>query len=85
MTYPQAVPDPATAHSTGRNGGGNGTTDKRLRDVEVALASLDTRITTKFEHIATREWVLAGVIAGMMIAATLSASIAIAIVRLWPD
>ena len=54
------------------DGGGDGGIDKRLRDLE-----LDVReIKTKLDSVATKEYVLRGVIAGMITAALIALGVA---------
>ena len=81
---------PATERShggNGHNGGGRGSED-RLRNVEIQLAEIRTKLDTQLDHLATKNelttlkvWVLGGVLGGMAIAA----SIAVAIIRLLSD
>jgi len=63
----------APPSSSSGNGGGYGALDTRLRSVE-----LDVReIKTDMKHVATRAWVLGGVLA----AAGVGAGIALAVLR----
>ena len=59
-------------------GGGNGN-GQRLREIERRLTSIETKFDTELPHLATKQWVLAGVVGGMVIAA----SLAIAILKLF--
>ena len=52
------------------------TVDSRLRSVENAIVRIDTTL----KHVATKAWVLGGVVGGMILAA----SLAIAILKLFP-
>ena len=82
---------PATERShggNGHNGGGRGSED-RLRNVEIQLAEIRTKLDTQLNHLATKNelttlkvWVLSGVLGGMAIAAGIAAGIAVAIIRL---
>ncbi|MDD9986530.1 MAG: hypothetical protein OXQ31_09685 [Spirochaetaceae bacterium] len=51
---------------------GNGQFDARLRDVETKVA----KIEEKLNHVATRAWVLGGVLAGMGVAAGVAVGLA---------
>ena len=70
-----ANPPPPTLITEGhrrlRNGNDNSGVEGRLRAVEVLLARIDERT----QHLATRAWVLAGVVGGMGLATTLVLSI----------
>lgn len=58
--------------------GGGGRFDERLRQVE-----LDVReIKTDMKHVATRAWILAGVLGGMGVAGAVGAAIAGALIKL---
>ena len=79
---------PATEKSHGGNGGGRGS-EGRLRNVEIQLAEIRTKLDTQLDHLATKNelttlkvWVLSGVLGGMAIAAGIAAGIAVAIIRL---
>lgn len=79
---------PAAEKSHGGNGGGRGSED-RLRNVEIQLAEIRTKLDTQLDHLATKNelttlkvWVLSGVLGGMAIAAGIAAGIAVAIIRL---
>ena len=68
----------------GHNGGGRGSED-RLRNAEIQLAKMETKLDTELGHLATKNdltavkvWVLSGVLGGMAIAA----GIAVAVARL---
>ena len=72
----------------GHNGGGRGSED-RLRNAEIQLAEIKTKLDTQLAHLATKNeltavkvWVLSGVLGGMAIAAGIAAGIAVAIARL---
>lgn len=55
------------SESTG-NGPSNGGNDDRLRAVENGLVRIETKLETELKHLATRAWVLAGVIGGAVLA-----------------
>lgn len=59
-------------------GGGNGN-GQRLREIERRLTRIETKFDTELPHLATKAWVLGGVVGGMVIAA----SLAIAILKLF--
>ena len=59
------MPTPSDGNS------GNGS-EKRLRDVENSLARLEATFNSELKHLATRAWVLGGVLGGMGIAATIA-------------
>lgn len=64
-------------------GNGNGTRfEHRLTQLEVRLARIEIKLDTELKHIATRAWVLGGVLAGMAVAATIAASVVVAALRL---
>lgn len=71
---PQVGPEPAIPLKS-IDGGGGGGIDDRLRTVEVQLAE----VRTELKHLATRAWVLGGVVGGM-VTATL---ITLAVVKLF--
>ena len=56
--------------------GEGGTTDVRLRAVEVQLARVDERLSRieseLKQHFATKAWILAGVLGGMGVAAAIA-------------
>lgn len=71
----------------GHNGDGRGSED-RLRNAEIQLAKIETKLDTELGHLATKNdltavkvWVLSGVLGGMAIAA----GIAVAVARFWPS
>ena len=70
-----AVDNPAAPGTGSGNNGGNGF-DSRLREAEKDIAGIKNELT----HLATKAWVLGGVIGGMIIAA----SLAITILKLFP-
>ena len=63
------------------NGGNCSNLDNRLRAVELEVHALKTNM----QHVATKAWVLAGVLGGMGLAAGIATTIAIALVRLLSD
>ncbi|MCY4385993.1 MAG: hypothetical protein OXC18_02700 [Desulfurellaceae bacterium] len=72
-----------------RRGGGSGGDDieGRLRDVEASIVAIETQLP----HLATKEdlqklkvWWLCGILAGMVAAAGIAASIASVAVRIFP-
>ena len=67
--YRQESPAPASG-----GGGGGNDLDGRLRAVEMGLA----RVETELKHVATRAWVLGGVLGGMGVAV----GIGVALVKL---
>ena len=67
--YRQESPAPASG-----GGGGGNDLDGRLRAVEMGL----TRVETELKHMATRAWVLGGVLGGMGVAV----GIGVALVKL---
>ena len=69
----------ATEKSGGNGGGGRG--DDRLRAVEIQLAEIKTKLDTELKHVATKAWVLGGVLAGMGVAATIAAAVTVAALR----
>ena len=69
---------PVTERRHGGNGhdNGGGRLDDRLRNVEIQLAEMRTKLDTELGHLATKDeltkvkvWVLSGVLGGMAIAA----------------
>ena len=68
--YRQDAPTPASG-----GGGGGGDLGDRLRVVEIRIA----RIETELKHVATKAWVLGGILGGMGVAA----GIAVALVKLF--
>lgn len=71
---------PATEKSGGGNGGGHRGED-RLRGVEIQLAEIKMKLDTELKHVATKAWVLGGVLAGMGVAATIAAAVTVAALR----
>ena len=63
----QAVETEPTVAASFRGNGGNGI-EKRLREVERGIDRLETKFDTELKHLATKAWVLGGVIGGMVIA-----------------
>ena len=55
-------------------GGGNGN-GRRLREIERRLTRLETKFDAELPHLATKAWVLGGVVGGMVIAATMAVAI----------
>ena len=79
---------PAAEKSHGGNGGGRGSED-RLRNVEIQLAEIRTKLDTQLDHLATKNelttlkvWVLGGVLGGMAIAASIAVGIAAAVIKI---
>ena len=68
----QAVPDPPGSESSGRGGNGAGGNDARLRDIEHRLTCIETKFDTEVKHLATKAWVLGGVVGGMGLAVALA-------------
>ena len=73
--------DPPTTESNDRNGDRG--LDGRLRNVEIQLAEIRTKLDTQLDHLATKNevtklkvWVLTGVLGGMAIAAGITLGIA---------
>lgn len=71
--YRQESPAPASG-----GGGGGNDLDVRLRAVETRLA----RIEAEMKHMATKAWVLAGVLGGMGVAAGIAVGIGVMLVKL---
>lgn len=61
--------------------GSNGNLDARLRSVEGDIRELKTDM----KHVATKAWILAGVLGGMGVAAGIAATVAIAVLRIMSD
>ena len=78
----RAVEDPPTTESTSGGNGGGGTED-RLRRVEIQLAEIKMKLDTELKHVATKAWVLGGVLAGMGVAATIAAAVVMAAYRIY--
>lgn len=72
--------EPLATEKTGGNGNG-GRFEYRLRQLEIAIARMETKLDTELKHVATKAWVLGGVLAGMAIAATIAASVVVAALR----
>lgn len=70
--YRQESPAPASGGSGGND------LDDRLRAVEISLA----RMETDMKHVATKAWVLAGVLGGMGVAAGVAVGIGVMLVKL---
>ena len=68
--FPQAEPEPAIPLRSHDGGGGDGI-DGRLRAVEVQLAQVETEL----KHLATRAWVLGGVVGGMVTATLITLTV----------
>ena len=60
--------------------GGGGPREDRLRGVEIQLAEIKTKLDTELKHVATKAWVLGGVLAGMGVAATIAAAVVVVVV-----
>lgn len=70
--FQQPEPEPAVAlKSIGGGDGGGGTVDTRLRDVEVQVAE----VKTELKHLATKAWVLGGVVGGMVTATLITLTV----------
>lgn len=76
---------PATERRHGGNGhnGGSRGSEDRLRNAEIQLAEIKTKLDTQLNHLATKNeltnvkvWVLCGVLGGMGIAAGIAMAIA---------
>lgn len=81
---PRAVPEeepPVTEKTGGGGNGGNHRLEDRLRGLELQLVEIRTKLDTELKHIATKAWVLGGVLAGMGVAATIAAAVVIAALR----
>lgn len=59
-------------------GGGNGN-GRRLSRIEERLTRMETKFDVELPHLATKAWVLGGVVGGMVVAA----SLAIAVLKLF--
>ena len=69
--FPQpAEPDPPIPLNS-HDGDGGGGIDTRLRAVEVELAAAKTEL----KHLATRAWVLGGVVGGMVTATLITLAV----------
>lgn len=71
--YRQDSPAPASG-----GGGGGSDLDGRLRAVETRLA----RMEAELKHMATRAWVLGGVLGGMGVAAGVAVGLGVMLVKL---
>ena len=60
----------ATEKPTGGNGNGGGF-EHRLRQLEVGLVRIETKLDTELKHLATKAWVLGGALASAGLAAGL--------------
>lgn len=81
---PRAVPEeepPVTEKTGGGGNGGNHRLEDRLQGLELQLVEIRTKLDTELKHIATKAWVLGGVLAGMGVAATIAAAVVIAALR----
>ena len=57
-------------------GGSNGGDfDSRLRHVEQAVERIETKLNSELQHLATRAWVLGGVVGGMVSAALITLAV----------
>ena len=65
-------PDNLYEMPTPSNGNSGNGIEKRLREVEKSIVRLEARFDTELKHLATRAWVLGGVLGGMGIAATIA-------------
>ena len=70
----QAVETEPTVAASSRGNGGNGI-EKRLREIERGIDRLETKFDTELKHLATKAWVLGGVIGGMVIAVMVTLTI----------
>ncbi len=62
--HPTATPSASLVHAGGSNGDG---IDARLRALEIQLARIDERIRGIENTMATKAWVLGGVVAASVI------------------
>ena len=53
----------------------------QLRRLEISLARIETKLDTELKHVATKAWVLGGVLVGMGVAAAIAASVVFAALR----
>ena len=65
-------PDNIIEITTPSNGNSGNGIEKRLREVENSLVRLDTKFDTELKHLATKSWVLGGILGGMGVAATIA-------------
>ena len=72
----QPEPEPAVPLSSSGSGGPGGF-DGRLSALEVAVGKVETEL----RHLATRAWVLGGVVGGMISAVIIT----LAVIRLFSD
>ena len=49
-----------------------GSSESRLREVERAVERIETKLDSELKHLATRAWVLGGVVGGMVSAALIT-------------
>ena len=73
--------EPPVTEKTGGGNGGGGPREDRLRGVEIQLAEIKTKLDTELKHVATKAWVLGGILAGMGVAATIAAAVVVAALR----
>ena len=50
--------------------------DERLKSVEIYLAKLDTKFETELKYLATKAWILGGLLGGMGMAAMIGIGLA---------
>ena len=67
-----------TERTAGGNGNG-GRLEARLREVEVRLTRIETKLDAELKHVATKAWVLGGVLAGMGVAVVVAFTIAVVV------
>ena len=68
--------EPFASEKAGGDGGGT-ELEVRLRRVEIQLAGIDNQL----KHVATKAWVLGGVLGGMGIAASVGVAIVMVFLR----
>lgn len=71
--------EPSASEKAGGDSGGGGRSEleMRLRRVEIQLAGIDNQL----KHVATKAWVLGGVLGGMGIAASVGVAIVMIFLR----
>ena len=56
-------------------GNGNGNGNNLIIEILTRITSLETKVDIELKHLATKAWVLGGVVAGMGLAATITLAI----------
>lgn len=66
------------AGTAGGNGNG-GRLEAHLQEVEVRLTRIETKLDAGLKHVATKAWVLGGLLAGMGVAVVVAFTIAVVV------